>query len=385
VPIEKDGLQIEFNPNRPPARVRYSLAHEIAHTLFPDCRDQIRNRSATHEITGDEWQLEALCNIAAAEFLMPAGSLPHLHGEALSIDSLMELRKQFQVSAEALLIRVAKLSDDPCAAFCATRIESGNSAGRYRLDYSIPSATWGGHLQRGRLLPADSHVRECTAIGYTAKAAEDWAGVVGDVYIECVGISPYPGASFPRVVGVLRAEHLSSREQVFTELVGDATDPRGAGAKMIVHIVNDRTPRWGGRGFAAAVARKWKHVQEEFVEWATSERGRLRLGTVHQVELQPELTLVHMIAQHGYGPSATPRIRYSALRTCLEEVTRQAKHRGASVHMPRIGAGEAGGNWQLVEEIISSTLGAAGVPVFVYDLPNAARPQQPQIGLEFAN
>ena len=38
------ALTIEFNPNRPKARIRYSIYHEIAHTLFPDCRERVRNR-----------------------------------------------------------------------------------------------------------------------------------------------------------------------------------------------------------------------------------------------------------------------------------------------------------------------------------------------------
>jgi len=46
-----DGsLQIEFNPSRPRARIRYSIAHELAHTLFPDCSDHVRNRAAYHEL-----------------------------------------------------------------------------------------------------------------------------------------------------------------------------------------------------------------------------------------------------------------------------------------------------------------------------------------------
>src|SRR5438876_4695326 len=46
-------LNIEFNPNRPRGRVRYSICHEIAHTLFPDCRDFVRNRLAHEQMKGD--------------------------------------------------------------------------------------------------------------------------------------------------------------------------------------------------------------------------------------------------------------------------------------------------------------------------------------------
>jgi hypothetical protein len=42
LPVGADKFRIEYNPNRPKARIRYSLAHEIAHTLFPDASKQIR-------------------------------------------------------------------------------------------------------------------------------------------------------------------------------------------------------------------------------------------------------------------------------------------------------------------------------------------------------
>ena len=74
VPLGQNRLAIEYNPMRPNARVRYSIAHEIAHTLFPDCAAKVRNREL-HGGGKDDWQLEALCNIAAAEILMPAGSM----------------------------------------------------------------------------------------------------------------------------------------------------------------------------------------------------------------------------------------------------------------------------------------------------------------------
>src|SRR5262245_16685999 len=38
------GFVIEYNPSRSPSRVRYSVCHEIAHTFFPDCGEQVRHR-----------------------------------------------------------------------------------------------------------------------------------------------------------------------------------------------------------------------------------------------------------------------------------------------------------------------------------------------------
>ena len=42
---------------------------------------------------------------------------------------------------------------------------------------------------------------------------------------------------------------------------------------------------------------------------------------------------------------------------------------GATVHMPRIGCGEAGGDWNIVSEMIDEALCRESIPVTVYDLP----------------
>src|SRR3989442_9107690 len=39
-------VEIQYNPNQPRNRIRFSVAHEIAHTLFPDFVKSARNRSA---------------------------------------------------------------------------------------------------------------------------------------------------------------------------------------------------------------------------------------------------------------------------------------------------------------------------------------------------
>jgi O-acetyl-ADP-ribose deacetylase (regulator of RNase III) len=89
-----------------------------------------------------------------------------------------------------------------------------------------------------------------------------------------------------------------------------------------------------------------------------------------------------MVAQKGYGISQKPRIRYSALRRCLEQVSCYAREHGMSAHMPRIGAGQAGGSWDIIQELVSRSLCAAGVEVTVYDLPDAATPRPVQQALE---
>ena len=52
---------------------------------------------------------------------------------------------------------------------------------------------------------------------------------------------------------------------------------------------------------------------------------------------------------------------------CLEAVSQEAAARNASVHMPRIGCGLAGGKWEKIEPIIEAELVTKGVDVYVYD------------------
>lgn len=86
--------------------------------------------------------------------------------------------------------------------------------------------------------------------------------------------------------------------------------------------------------------------------------------------------VMNMIAQTGYGSKKTqhkgadddgPPIRYDALRKCLQKVAKAARTTQATIHMPRIGCGLAGGSWAEVSKIIEETMG--GLDVYVYDVP----------------
>ena len=381
VPVGRgQRFRIEFNPTRPAARVRYSVAHEIAHTLFVDCATDVRHRAARSELAGDEWQLEALCNVAAAELLMPLGSFPNLREESMTIERLVELRRTYAVSMEALLIRAVRVSDAPVVAFAASRIEAGMHKKGYRVEYTIPSLSSTAASPRGTVVSADSALAECTGIGFTAMREECWPGRDTAYRVECVGISPYPGSRYPRVAGILR-ESTSARNPSMLEFVrGDATEPRTSPA-IVAQVVNNKARTWGGRGFAVAVRRRWPSVHDDFRDWA---RGGLSLGDVRLTPAEESVSVASMVAQSGYGPSRHPRIRYAALRRALGSVTRAALDTNASVHMPRIGTGEARGVWSIVEELIRDECIFHGVSVTVYDLPGAPIPASEQRSLPLA-
>lgn len=366
VPADNGTLQLEFNPLRPRGRLKFSIAHEIAHTLFRDCADEVRCRGGHASDVPDNWQLEVLCNIGAAELLMPLGSFSHLAGEALSIQSVLELRKRFDVSVESCLIRLVKLASQPGAAFCASR----HADGRYHVDYIIPAPGWECPIRVGQVVPTNSVILEANAIGFTAVGEEEW--ISGQrMRVEGVGLAPYPGSLVPRVVGLLlSADEDAYRAPMITEVDGDALYPRGQGPKIIVHVIPDSSTAWGGRGFAAQVRRRFPEVWKKYRLEAEVVGKSSRLGEVFFGSRADDVQFAHMVAQRGIGPSSGTRLSYAALARTLTKVREKATQVGASVHMPRIGTGHGGADWILVKELITQELVDRGVPVTVYKLPS---------------
>lgn len=371
---------IEFNPNRPRGRIRYSLCHEIVHTFFPDCSEAIRNRSTHEQMESDEWQLEMLCNIGAGELLMPSGTLPDFDDATLSIEKILETRKEYDVSTEALLLRIARITSAHCCIFSASKKSTSEA---YQIDYSRPSRSWRVPLHSGLRLPRNSVVRHCTAIGYSEIGTEQWLTSLGALRVECVGVPPYPDQIYPRVMGFISSVQGPVEEGNRIQYRrGDATDPRETeGYRIIAHLVNDKTPNWGG-AFARALKQKWIEAQDDFKQWATADKGNLSLGRLRVSEVANELAVATMVAQHGYGESAKPRIRYGALKTALDDLAEIAIHHRATIHMPRIGTGQAGGNWDIISELIDDALCAHGIKVFVYT-PNASSTEYSQGRLSF--
>lgn len=161
-------------------------------------------------------------------------------------------------------------------------------------------------------------------------------------------------------------------------VTGDATDPIGDGDKIIAHVCNNRGG-WGA-GFVVALSKKWSEPEAQYRRWHSKGNASphdwdgtpfiLGQTVLVKVEQSPSLYVANMIAQSGYGAGDKPPIRYDALEKCLyalASITRRTAN--ASVHMPRIGCGIAGGTWDRIEPIIENTLIDNGINVTVYDLP----------------
>jgi O-acetyl-ADP-ribose deacetylase (regulator of RNase III) len=148
-------------------------------------------------------------------------------------------------------------------------------------------------------------------------------------------------------------------------LQGDATQPIGDGNKAIIHVCND-IGAWGA-GFVLALSKNWSQPEAQYRAWAKT-KNNFQLGFVQPVKVAPNITVINMIGQSGIRSVGNMiPLRYDALEICLTKVANYCKRNNMSVHMPRIGCGLAGGDWNKVEEIINQTLIAENLDVFVYD------------------
>lgn len=143
---------------------------------------------------------------------------------------------------------------------------------------------------------------------------------------------------------------------------GDATRPRGDGTKIICHICND-IGAWGA-GFVLALSARWSEPEDSYRVMSKDER---KLGNVQIVPVEDDILVANMIGQSGVGcdENGLPPIRYTAVRAALKSVNDLATQINATLHMPRIGCGLAGGRWEDIESIIKEVV---TVNVYVYDL-----------------
>ena len=144
---------------------------------------------------------------------------------------------------------------------------------------------------------------------------------------------------------------------------GDATRPQGEGNKIICHICNDRGA-WGA-GFVLALSKRWSYPENFYRARHTYPEGHADVLIVDKDDTG-NIFVANMIAQHGTRTSndGIPPIRYTWLADALSKVNKVAVEQNATLHMPRIGCGLAGGKWEAVEAVIRAVV---TVDVVVYD------------------
>lgn len=107
--------KIHLRAQDPPRRRRFSTGHEITHTFFPGYSLQPQYRCAPSATPRDPLDVEALCDIGAAELLLPSRLLRPRVGERPTLQLVEDLADEFDASLVATASRAAVLSTRPAA------------------------------------------------------------------------------------------------------------------------------------------------------------------------------------------------------------------------------------------------------------------------------
>ncbi len=367
LPIEGGTFKIEYNPSQSPARINFSVAHEIGHTLFTDCSDTIRYRE--NKLESNSWELEFLCNVAASELLLPYAAFSNeANSIEPSIDSIIELARKYKASVEAVFLRFCDVIEKPCSIAIASFDENGLLV----VDYSKGSKSSNFVLPKGFVIPANSEVYQCKKSGWTSNREEKWEIFDNERYkVYGLGLSPIKRQTRPRVGIFIIPKVFDLKPSKAIHIVfGDATNPQGykEKIKIIAQVVN--TSGALGFGFGRALSTKFPQVKESVKDWKKA--SDFHLGKSRLLMINKNLYVFQMLAQQGIrAKTGSVPLRYDSLKKCLQLLATVSKELNASVHMPAIGAGQAKGDWNIIKGMIYDELVSNDINVKIYLLPGS--------------
>ena len=112
VPVNSGkSTQILYNPTRPKGRIAFSIAHEISHTFFPNSMNGARFRAICADDSKEANELERLCDLGAAEILLPYEKFRSALGKEFGLHAVPRLSERFGSSYEATAFRMATTYD----------------------------------------------------------------------------------------------------------------------------------------------------------------------------------------------------------------------------------------------------------------------------------
>ena len=131
-----------------------------------------------------------------------------------------------------------------------------------------------------------------------------------------------------------------------------------------------------GSGVAFAIKQKYPSVYQDYRKHF--EEYGLKLGQSLPVLIDSELVVWNAITQNLFGKTGERFVSYDAIEECFRNIDQQItawdlvreaddnlwpeKH----IHIPLVGAGLGGGNWEIIREIIEQTV---TYPVTLWVLP----------------
>ncbi len=185
------GFTIHVNAHHSHGKQNFTIGHEIGHILVPSYR--ARPRLVDDMTTGAYDQVheeEYLCDVAAAELLMPMALFrPRAAAVGFSLDAVVDLARLFHASREAVAIRLAQTDLWPSAvavwhqAYKPTQqqalgqptfvgMEWAAPQKELRVRYAVHSSAFGHYLHRHLAAEADGCLANCFREGGVVSGVE---------------------------------------------------------------------------------------------------------------------------------------------------------------------------------------------------------------------
>lgn len=129
---------------------------------------------------------------------------------------------------------------------------------------------------------------------------------------------------------------------------------------LILHGVNCQ--RKMASGVAKAIREAYPQVYDSYMDISKEEMLEW-IGRIQLVKIDDSLTIGNAFTQKYYGYDGKLYLSYDALFDCF---TQLGQLNFKSVHIPKIGCGLAGGDWEIVENLIQRA--APSVEINVWQL-----------------
>ncbi len=203
MPLPDRRLQIEYTPETPETRRRFSICHEIAHTFFPDYYEQIQHRRKHGHFDPVHAELELLCHVGAGELLMPFDEFTSAVADRTpSMRTADELGIYFNASQEASLRRMVDLTDQSCCLlWVSERLKPTEERSngpefdfgfdtpkpKLRVDYQFSSQKWRAFIPKHKSVPDESLLYAVVRGSLPDGNEEDWTDLnLNRIHVEAV-------------------------------------------------------------------------------------------------------------------------------------------------------------------------------------------------------
>lgn len=155
-----DGFEIRVRATDTPARKRFTIAHECAHTFFDGYTHAPQYRCNPSAAITDRTDLESLCDTAAGELLLPTSLFAKAADQGdWSLDAVEQLAETFEASLLAAGYRLVTISPHPAAMLVAEVTRSPRQRRTdepvLRLVNVLTNGTW-PYFRRHKSIP-DNH------------------------------------------------------------------------------------------------------------------------------------------------------------------------------------------------------------------------------------